>query len=90
MCIKKVEKVVVNYVGLYNRKDAVFLDELKRELKREFLSFVCFFVFIFKNIGRTEDGIQNIPFAWRTYQILDIPHTIALSRQNTDICSLCA
>ena len=44
MCIKKVEKVVVNYVGLYNRKDAVFLDELKRELKGEFLSCVCFFV----------------------------------------------
>ena len=31
-------------VGLYNRKDAVFLDELKRELKREFLFCVCLFV----------------------------------------------
>ena len=72
----------------------MFLDELKRELKREFLScvslFVCLFVFIFKNIGRTEDGIQNTPSAWRTYQILDMPHTIALSRQNTDVRSLCA
>ena len=51
--------------------------------------FVCFFFVIFKNIGRTEDGKRDTPFR-RTHQILDVPHTIALSRQNTDDCALCA
>lgn len=61
----------------------MFLNELKRELKREFLSCVCvcslvIIVVIFKNIDRTEDGKGNTPLA------------IALSLQNTDVCALCA
>ena len=98
MCIKKVEKVLTPVGSAFTKERMSCLKSIKKGLtcKKKILIlcaclFLClFFFFIFKNIGRTNDGIRNTSLAWRTYLILDMPHTIALSRQNLGVFFLCA